>query len=206
MNEYLQRIKTNKIDIATAFSPGQMLDYRVPVPMFVTKPQFLTAYKLTGKSFKPVDVATVFENATLLEPPVYAGSLLLILSFFLAIFIHVWTKQQPKKKERPTSGKKNDSFISRVLRESAQVFYDQSDLRLISLPFVILCFYLITCFGSLYETSCIVVDRPYVVSNYQQLIKDKTAVPGFSTAWLKCRACLELLQMTHWGEKFGQKW
>lgn len=173
--ECLERVKNNQSDIATSFVQENMSGYRVPVPMFLNKVEFLTGYNLMGKSFKPMDYGTVFDNATLLQMPVYLCTLLFLLLFFLVICLRILTLKHQRSRKKP----KNGYFIKRVVRETSLVFYTKSESQLINLLFSILCFYLITCFMILYKTSRIIVEQPYVVTSYEQLIEDKTALPSF---------------------------
>ena len=162
--------------------------YQVPVPMFVSKVVFMTGYDLKGKTFQPKDYGTVFTNISLLEAPVYLWVLFLVVSLIAVIWasklIHSRQRSKLRRNRLSNSTKKNRSIknrlIMRCLRRTRLVLDGKSEkLRLITFLCVILSFYLVTSFMILYKTSRIIVEKPFVVTNYEQSINDRTALPGF---------------------------
>lgn len=176
-DECIERLKSNRSDMVTSmfvYHEESPL-YQVPIPMFLSKITFLTGYNLKEKRETLMDHGTVFTNVNLLETPVYLCSALLILSFILVIWAR--TLINSSRASRVYSGKKRIPF---ALREIELAFYGKSKiLRLVTFSFAILSFYLLTCFMILYKTSRLIKHQPYVVTNYQQLIKDRTALPVF---------------------------
>ena len=189
-DECVKRLKNNETDMSTSafmFSEDSPY-YQVPVPMFDSKIVFMAGYDLKGKTFQPKEYGTVFTNISLLEAPVYLWALFLVVSLIAVIWastlVHSRQRSKLRRNRLSNSTKKNRSIknrlIMRCLRRTRLVLDGKSEkLRLITFLCVILSFYLTTCFMILYKTSRIIVEQPYVVTNYEQLINDRTAIPGF---------------------------
>lgn len=183
--ECLERMKNNQSDMTSSMFLYHESShyYQIPVPMFVSQIEFMVGYKLDEKTFKPVDYGTVFTNVSLLSLSVYFLCAVLILSFLFIVCVSTWIHQSfslsnCRRLERKKSRKR--TFIKAFILEARMVFYRKSKrLRLTNFLFAILCFYLITCFMIIYKTSRIIVEQPFVVTDYQQLIADKTALPAF---------------------------
>lgn len=185
--ECLERLKTNKSDLATnAVSYNKNLDgYIVPAPSYVSQLQLVTGYKLNLSELKPHESATVMANVNLIDPIVHLSSLGLILSFILIVFSSILIKFKysfnGKFSNNWSSSKR---FIKKVLKnlikELTLIYYGSSEkFNWISLLFTILTFYLITCFNCLYKTSQVIVPEPFVIKNYQMLLDDSKSLPIF---------------------------
>ena len=185
--ENFQRLATNQSDFLSSFvSFGPNYgSYDVPVPMFTTRMGFMTGYNMIEKSPETKECAHVFCNFTLLSPGIYVSSILLILAMVQAVLIRTLLRVYYPKNFFYTSGKKRahyqiELFRKCFLRDLSRIYYGNSKkFRLISFTFVLLSFYLVKSFGILYKTSYIIVQEPYVIRNYQDLLSDERAVPGF---------------------------
>ena len=181
----LDRIKNNQSDFSIVFSPfyedeGEY--YSIPVPLMVSRVEFMTGYSMTSDHLTPKECGTVMDNATLLEPSVYLGSLGLCLSFILVIFFRALVRAHHKRAKKETYYSHLyfwTSTVKRTLVEVKELINGSGSNRLISLFYSVLLFYLITCFCSLYKTSQIIVEEPYVVRSYEDIIKDNLSYPVF---------------------------
>ena len=121
---------------------------------------------MTSDHLTPKECGTVMDNVTLLEPSVYFGSLGLCLSFILVIFFRdlVRTHHKGAKKEKKNSRLNLwTSTVKRTLVEVKGLINGSGSSQLINLLYSVLLFYLITCFCSLYKTSQIIVQEPYLI-------------------------------------------
>ena len=173
-DECNKRFKNNESDFSTATlpQPGSR-EYRTPVPLMASKVSFATGYDTIARTLKVRDGGDAFFNFALLDASVYFYSLLLTLLFVLMVAFNTWMRWKRKKK-------KEASLVKLTLKNVMSVYYFNSDdFRVVSLLFVILSFYLVNSFKSVYKTSKIIVEEPFVVKNYHELLEDETALPVF---------------------------
>ena len=170
-----ERLKNNLSDFSTATMPPteNMTGYKMPVPLMASKVSFVSGYDTVSRALKPKDCADAFSNFALLDASVYFYSLLLILPLVLMVAFNTWMRWKRKKKKRA-------SLVKFTLKNILTAYYWSSDdFRVVSLLFVILSFYLVNSFKSVYKTSKIIVEEPFVVKNYHELLEDETALPLF---------------------------
>ena len=185
--ENFQRLARNQSDfLSSLVSLGpNYASYDVPVPMFTIRIGFLTGYNMSEKSPETKECADVFGNFTLLQPIIYAYFILLILLMILVIFVRTFVRVYYSRHFTHMPGRsktlqKVELFRKCFLRDLSRIYYGTSKkFRLISFAFVLLSFYLVKLFGILYKTSYIIVQEPYVIRNYQDLLSDGQVVPGF---------------------------
>ena len=170
-----ERLKNNLSDFSTATMPPteNMTGYKMPVPLTASRVSFLSGYDTVARALKLRDDGDVFSNFGLLDASVYFSSILLILIFLLIISFHTWMLFKRTKK-------KGASLIKLIGKNVLSAYHwSNNDLRAVSLLFVILMFYLVNSFKSVYKTSKIIVEEPFVVKNYHELLEDETALPLF---------------------------
>lgn len=192
-DECVDRLQRNLSDFASPMflyhDASNAHKFKVPVPMFLSRMSFFTGYDLTGRSLKPKECGTVFDNINLIYPSTQLWAALLVLSFILVILARIFAvwhhkyilygkwklfhRRQSKWFSAKFMGKK-------VLQELLRAYNGTSDNnRGVSFLFIVLCFYLATGFRSLYKTSQIIIEQPFVVDSYEKLLQDKTSMPIF---------------------------
>lgn len=188
--ECMDRLRSNQSDVSTAMSPyfGNLKDYQVPVPMFLSRLSFMTGYDFEAKSPKTKECGSVFDNFTLFAPSAYFWTCFLLFVFVTFIAVKTSINWNHKKcflinlkrlKKRAVHSRFKCTF-AQVSKEVRRTFYCTSEqFRLVSLLFVILCFYLVKFFAISYKTSQIIVEEPFVVDSYEKLLGDKDALPAF---------------------------
>lgn len=187
--ECLERLKNNQSDYSTSMvSYFENLDgFTVPVPMFPSKVQFITGYRLNDYDVKPRECATVIANIKLLGPFVHLASLALIFSAILIMLVGIVMQFQYKEKHsRRFSLRKRSkvalfrSVMRELIKELSLVYYGYTKhFKWLSFLFAILSFYLLLSINSLYKTSHVIVIEPYVVKDYKMLLQDKKSLPIF---------------------------
>ena len=183
IEECLERLNDNQSDFTSAMFPHSESsdNYMVHAPFLPSKISFISGYDMNRKQMIPKDCADVFYNLTLLEPSIYFCSFLLIFS--LASIISVKTFMHIRMRRRNISSRRKKpyeiSFIIKcTLRQMRMALYGRKH-RWTGLLLSILLFYLITSFMLIYKTSQIIMDEPFMVKSYQDLLMDKTALPLF---------------------------
>lgn len=187
--ECLERLKNNQSDLSTSMiSYYQYLDgFTVPVQLMPGDIQFITGYKLNFTAIKPRECATVMANIQLLGPFVHLTSLALIFSLILIISTGIIMKFKLKRKyscELTTRKMSKSKTVKKVMKQiikELSLVYNRKSIRFrwISFLFTILCFYLVLSSRSLYKTSQVIVNEPYVVKDYEMLLNDKQSLPIF---------------------------
>ena len=187
--ENFQRLATNQSDFLSALASlnANSATYSVPVPMVTPRIGFLTGYSMYEKSPETKECADVFGNFTLLKPSIYAWSCLLILLMMLVVFIRTSIRVHHFKllsrKFVRLSRHPHPALKTNFFGEVSRIFYGKSrNSKLIGFSFVLLSFYLVKFFGILYKTSHIIMEEPFVVRSYQDLLSDKDSLPGFYDA------------------------
>lgn len=178
-DECLDRLNSNQSDFTTAMFPyfGNSIDLRIPVPFYASKISFITGFDLTRKPVRPRECASVISNLTLIEPHAYFFAALLFLSLVLVILLQTWMFVSYKR--RRTNGYKM-FHLKLILGEIMPVFFGTSKrFRYICLLSTILTFYLVNGFKILYKTSQIIIEEPFVVRNYQDILADETSQAYF---------------------------
>lgn len=186
--ECLERLKNNQSDISTSTSSYfENLDgYTVPVPMFANKIRFIAGYKLDFAAVKPEECATVMDNVQLLGPFVHLASLALIFSSVLVVLAGILMQLQYKENKIKGRSRHLSNYLlmkyvmKQLMKELSLIYNGKSHhFKWIGFLFTMLCFYLVLSFNSLYKTSQIIVNEPYVIKDYRMLLEDKTSLPIF---------------------------
>ena len=175
----MEELKGNKSDISSVlrFLDENPQDYNLPVVMADSRIEFTTGYTISNLSSKHSKESTAISNFTLLDPYVQVTNVLLFVLMAACVvtrcILHWRTDVILRRKNTLT-------LKSEVKKEVNHLFYaSSSKSRWISFLFAVLTFYLITSFMISYKTSHVVMDKPYMVTSYSDLLKDKTSLPVF---------------------------
>lgn len=184
IEECLERLKNNQSDFSTSMvSYYENLDgFTVPVQLMPSMTQFVSGYKLNLTNVKPHDCATVYANIQLLHPFVYLASFLFILSAIFVVATGIWIQFKNKEQiGKLRLNKLSNFFIFNHLMKELFFVYNGSSrhFRFISFLLKILSFYLVVSFNSLYKTSQVIVDEPFVIKDYKMLLDDEQSLPIF---------------------------
>lgn len=186
--ECLERLGANDSDFASGMFSyfSQSADgYTVPVPMFVSIANILTGYKITHSKDQTISCASVFDNLSFLEPPVYMVSLLLLVLLIAIICLTVAARfHHSYSVNRIISTGNVQRRWTRLLTKTANEVHTltrrrESTFKLISVLYSVLSFYLITSFMCLYKTSQVILVKPPIVTSYEQLLQSTHSVPIF---------------------------
>lgn len=170
-NECLDRLTNNESDLSTVYLPIQEFTdgYFVPHPLIGGRLQFIAAYNISDSDQPGEDVATVVDNFQLLDYEVYACSFFLLLSFILFIIARIWLFTS-------ISHIKRSSRLRRIMAEVGKIFfYTSTRFKFITALYSMLAFYIMTSFLSVYKTSRVIVDRPFLPKSYQDSLDHESS-------------------------------
>lgn len=164
-----QRLANNESDSTNLLIPISTVSphYYPSAPVFPAKVNFIAGYNASEQRPPGKETATVFTNVDLLEPAVYAWSLILVLSFILFVCIRVMMYHREIGNNH--SHHKKRTLLRFVRRELSQVFYQSNErFKLITLLYSLFCFYVVTSFLCLYKTSHVIMEEPFFPKSYRE--------------------------------------
>lgn len=183
--ECLERLKNNQSDFSAGLvSYYKNLDgFNVPVPIKLQRVQLVSGYKLNLSEIKPQESATVMENVDLIGLSVHLTALGTIFSaiFIVLASILIHLKHHKERRNKKYS---HHQLIKRALKklikELVLICYGSTTrFKWISFLFTVVIFYMIKSFTCLYKTSQIIIHEPFIVKNYEMLLKDEKSLPMF---------------------------
>lgn len=185
--ECFERMEKNLSDISNMLVPLDRLPpyLRVAQVMFAGKVQFLTGYRTKVNADIGRESATVFSNFHQMNLYVYLWALCSLISFFLFISLRVllFTRLSASISRRHVHPK-GQTVLRVIVRQIDKMLNHSHDrLRLITLLYSLLCFFIVTVFMILYKTTHVIVERQKFPTSYQESLDHETSVPFFYDQW-----------------------
>lgn len=183
------RMRQNLSDAETAYVSyfKNLTYYTVPVPVMISKTSIVTGSNVDA--VQSGDSASVMENFSRFQLDIYLWSicLIMLLLFIIAskIFLFLDLKRHLKHQSiRRLEKSKNSSLLycaaGKIIQHAWNTFFGSSNaFRWLGYLFTLFSFLLITFFLCSYSTSKVIVEEPFIVKNYQELLDTERSIPMF---------------------------
>lgn len=182
----MNRLVDNKSDMTTTVVPFYQSNdiYTIPVPMFEHRMTIFSGYNASDPSLFVQETVTAMSNfVKLFHRSIYLVSMALMFSLMSYVVLKARVMYCLLRSRKSVRSNHKLRYVIRSVLETLRM--RSRNFRWIVFLLSIMCFFLITTFTILFQTSQVIQDSPHPIDSYKKLLSIPSAVPGFYNSMAK---------------------